>query len=168
MCLLPLIPPGDHALDSRVPEKEERPLVSEAETCSSVIENWTEAPLPQPPIQGALQVGFCTCEGYTLGGTGSLGSGPCLSLVCCLWLLWALRALGSHGVGASGLWGLQALTFLLSCPVSAPPPQGWSWGCQSSRDPKREGMGCRAMLGSRRTGDDPTTPGSKGAPGRWQ
>ena len=39
MCLLPLIPPGDHALDSRVPGKEERPLVSEAETCSSVTEN---------------------------------------------------------------------------------------------------------------------------------
>ena len=87
MCLLPLIPPGDHALDSRVPGKEERPLVSEAETCSSVTENRTEEPSPQPPIQGALQVRFCSWEVCTVGGKGSLGSAPSLSLVCCLWLL---------------------------------------------------------------------------------
>lgn len=102
MCLLPLIPPGDHALDSRVPGKEERPLVSEAETCSSVIENQTEEPLAQPPIQGALQVRFRTWEVYTLGGKGSLGSGPSPVAGLLLWLLWAPSPLGSNGVGASG------------------------------------------------------------------
>lgn len=77
MYLLLLIPPGDHALDSRVPGREERSLVSEAENCSSVVETQTEEePLPQPPIQGALQV-RSTQENSTPGREkGSLGSGP--------------------------------------------------------------------------------------------
>ena len=76
--------------------------MSEAETCSSVTENQTEEPLAQPPIQGALQVRFCTWEVYTLGGKGSPGSGPSPVAGLLLWLLWAPSPLGSNGVGASG------------------------------------------------------------------